>query len=239
MSQNVSPFRTKRNHIAALLAQGISLETICETVGVSKNHVNVERHRLRYGYIRPDYLARQQARVKADQKRIEEMRRTPDVIPLTKGKIAFIDPNDFNLVAPIRWHAHHQTLVNNELWYAYGKFQGLPIKMHRFILGVPDNVEVDHRDGDGLNNRRGNLRPATRQQNGFNTKRHSTGTVFSGVYYYKANGKWTGQVTATDGRRLSIGYHEKDYEAALARDRLVRAHHGEFARLNFPTELLD
>jgi len=104
--------------------------------------------------------------------------------------------------------------------------------MHRVIL--PDAEEVDHINGNGLDNRRANLRPATGIENRRNRRRSRKNTSgYAGVSWDKVNRKWYAYITA-DGRMRALGRFDTAEEAALARDRAALELHGEFARLNFP-----
>lgn len=85
-------------------------------------------------------------------------------IPLTRGKFAVIDEADLPLVSQYKWGASGPQRGGR--WYAVTQRRGTrEIRMHRLIMNAPDGVLVDHRDGDGLNNRRENLRFATNRDN--------------------------------------------------------------------------
>jgi hypothetical protein len=156
------------------------------------------------------------------------------LVPLTRGKFAVIDVEDADLVLAYNWSAK---FVEGK-WYAR---RNLPrdqrpgtILMHRFILGTPPRMLTDHVDGDGLNNRRGNLRIATPAQNNANQRLHRTNTSgYKGVVWSKELGRWHVRVGA-GGRRVHVGYFETRDEAARAYDRVAREIYGEFARPNLP-----
>lgn len=158
-------------------------------------------------------------------------------IELTQDKIATIDEDDLPIVVGIRWFAY-QTHGN---WYARSnprKPSGLSglVHMHRLIANAPDKSFVDHEDGNGLNNRRSNLRIATNQQNTWNGRLRSTNTSgYRGVTYKKASQKWAAQISV-EGKRVYLGLFNTPEEAALAFDRAARIHYGEWASLNFPDE---
>jgi hypothetical protein len=107
--------------------------------------------------------------------------------------------------------------------------------LHRFILGISDpRVKVDHRQGIGLDNQRGNLRAATNMQNSHNQVVRSDNTSgFKGVTWDKAKRKWRALITV-EGKKLHIGYFSDALQAALAYDAAAREHFGEFALCNFP-----
>lgn len=113
------------------------------------------------------------------------------------------------------------------------------VSMHRVILGAQRGQEVDHRDGDGLNNRRTNLRLATRAQNQRNkSATHTNRSGYKGVSLFTtpgmwATGKWYARIKL-NRQTIHLGYFATAEQAARAYDCAARLYHGEFARLNFP-----
>jgi hypothetical protein len=108
--------------------------------------------------------------------------------------------------------------------------------MHRTILGAPQGHMVDHINRDGLDNRRINLRAATRAQNACNAiKRHSIRSTsqFKGVHWDKARSRWAAQIKKL-GKVTNIGRFISEEDAARAYDTAAKKVYGEFARLNFP-----
>ena len=151
-------------------------------------------------------------------------------IPLTKGKTAVVDQQDGHLAA-FNWCA----IKRAQTWYAvrsvgpHGRQR--TVFMHRVILGAPDQIKVDHRDHDGLNNRRGNLRLATISQNNANSRRPKARSGFRGVV---AHGRrWRAQIR-DGGQRQYLGFFDAPEQAARAYDDAAVRLHGEFATLNFP-----
>jgi len=102
--------------------------------------------------------------------------------------------------------------------------------LHRVIMAADDGVKVDHRDRDGLNNRRSNLRIATLSQNNANSFRPANRAGFRGVV--AVGKKWRAQIRR-DGARVYLGLYETPEDAARTYDRAAREAHGEFATLNF------
>lgn len=150
-------------------------------------------------------------------------------IPLTQDKCAIIDAVDGEIVVPYRWHAFrvHRT------WYAATSVNGRHLYMHRLILGNPSE-RVDHRDGDGLNNRRANLRTCSHAQNMANARlpeRNQSG--FRGVNWFPRDGVWVARIKF-ERRNRYLGRFDDPIEAALVYDDAARRLFGEFARLNFP-----
>ena len=107
--------------------------------------------------------------------------------------------------------------------------------MHREILNAPAGVLVDHINHNGLDNRKANLRLATRAQNCWNRKKpkmRKCASRFKGVGWHKGNKKWVSRIRF-NGRRISIGYFNDEVEAAKSYDEAAKKYHGEFAVLNF------
>lgn len=159
-------------------------------------------------------------------------------IQLTKGYVALVDDVDFWLVSQFNWRPTKSP--KGRTYYAVADSGGQRFRMHRLILGSPRrDLEVDHRDGNGLNNCRSNLRLATHNQNTFNTRAHvDSVSRFKGVWFNKnTKGKaWAAEIFCR-GRKHWIGSFSTEIEAAMAYDSKARELHGEFASLNFPSEV--
>jgi AP2 domain./HNH endonuclease. len=160
-------------------------------------------------------------------------------IPLTRGYVATIDDSDLELVEPHKWHAQR----GRRTWYAVRQIGGrgniITILMHRVILGITDsNIECDHRDGNGLNNQRSNLRPATKSQNRRNQAKHAgCSSRFKGVSFQRRNTHrpWVATIGyGTPVVTTYLGAFATEEDAAHAYDRAALQLFGEFARLNFP-----
>lgn len=150
-------------------------------------------------------------------------------IPLTKGLVALVDDADHARVSARKWHA----AVMQRSAYARNGHEFL----HRFILSAPAGLEVDHINGDGLDNRRSNLRLATRQQNSANSAPHPKPrghSRFRGVSRYTRPGysRWMAYITVS-GKHIRLGYFTSEEEAARCYDAAARKHFGAFARPNF------
>lgn len=152
-------------------------------------------------------------------------------VPLTRGLVAIVDDADFEpLLAAGPWHAY----PSGQTHYArHSRNRDCQLTMHGFLTGWP---RVDHVNGNGLDNRRGNLRLATASTNGANRgpQRNNT-SGFKGVHQNRSTGRWIAQL-GVGGRRLRLGTFDTAIEAALIYDAAAREHFGEFARLNFPTQ---
>lgn len=155
-------------------------------------------------------------------------------VELTRGKTAIIDAEDGHLVANRLWRA----TLNDGIWYARSGRQG-EILMHRIILGeVEDGLVVDHIDGDGLNNRRSNLRTCKSRDNIRNSKKRTVSGAnprsrFKGVTRIAGRDGWRAQIMR-DGIKINLGHYPTPELAARAYDMAAREYFGEFARPNFP-----
>jgi hypothetical protein len=160
-------------------------------------------------------------------------------IPLTQGKFALVDDADFEWLNQWKWRAQK----SNRTYYAVrevclGNKKRCSRFMHRLILDTPSEKEVDHRNNNGLDNQRHNLRLCTHQQNGMNQiKSNNRSSKYKGVSFYKANGRWTAQIQINN-RKKHLGYFVSQVAAANAYLEAAKQCYGEFANTNFETETL-
>lgn len=161
-------------------------------------------------------------------------------IPLTQGKVALVDDSDWEWLSQWRWYANpaknkwyacrHAPMING---VRYPK-----LYMHReLLLLTNEDIEVDHRDGNGLNNQRYNLRKTTHQCNQQNVRTTTGTSQYKGVTWHKDRNKWCAQIK-TNNKRYHLGRFPQDQEieAAKAYDAKAVELFGEFACLNFPIE---
>lgn len=147
-------------------------------------------------------------------------------VSLTRGYEAVIDATDVPLVAAWHWCAQ----VNRRAVYAQRKGENRSVLMHAVILQPRDGLLTDHIDGDGLNNRRSNLRYATASQNSYNRQflmpnKHG----LMGVSWDCQRGKWYSQIRF-NGKTRSLGRYNTPEEANAAYLSARATLHGEFVR---------
>lgn len=156
-------------------------------------------------------------------------------IQLTQDKVTVVDDADFDWLSQWKWFAHfnfYNWYAARTVWQLDGKSH--TVKMHRIIIAAGDGTEIDHIDGDGLNNRRDNLRVVTHQQNMFNrstTRKNISG--FKGVTWHKRDLIWQVNIGCNGKTKYLGSFHDAE-EAARVYDAAARKLFGEFARLNFP-----
>jgi hypothetical protein len=131
--------------------------------------------------------------------------------------VAVVDADDGHL-AKHRWYCTHVDRQGRGGYVARTlRNPKRIIYLHRMVLGVDDRlVEVDHRNGDRLDNRRSNLRCATRQENAQNVPARGGASPHRGVYLDKRTGRWYVLVRLGGGKRKWLGNFETDDEAAVA-----------------------
>lgn len=145
-------------------------------------------------------------------------------IHLLHGRVALIDTADFELVRKHRWHA----VKAREAWYVYTNVKSYTNKCGWTLLGLhclllQTKLHVDHRNGNGLNNRRYNLRAATRSQNKFNGKNKAKGVL---LMPDKRRKPWQAHI-AFEGRSISK-YFATEAEAVAYRLELEKKYYGDF-----------
>jgi hypothetical protein len=135
-------------------------------------------------------------------------------IPLTQNKVALVDDDTYEAIGSLKWYA----LKDKQRWYA-GRAVGSGIRaimrMHHCIVGQPlNNDEVDHIDGDGLNNQRSNLRIVSKRLNQGNqiNRINPKSSKYVGVSFRKATGRWEAGLKINN-KRKHLGYFFSEQEA--------------------------
>ena len=157
-------------------------------------------------------------------------------IPLTQGYFAIVDPADYERLSRYKWRLRktkgkHVLYAERSIRRTDGKYSRR--LMHRQLIRPPDGYVIDHINGDGLDNRRANLRLATAAQNAWNAGRRGGRSGYKGVWRAKDKGLWRAAIVC-HGKRKHLGYFQDKREAAKACDRAACEYHGRFAVLNFP-----
>lgn len=146
---------------------------------------------------------------------------------LRNGQVALVDAEDFERVYGLPWTVDAGGYVH--AWVGEER-----LLLHRVILGAEADQFLDHRFHDKLNNRKRNLRFATKQQNARNRHKikRPTSSRFKGVCWFKRTGQWQCRITISRVKRQCLGYFSREEDAALAYNRAAKLHFGEFALLN-------
>lgn len=151
-------------------------------------------------------------------------------ISLSKGRSeTVVDAKDFKWLSQWKWH-----LLPNGYAYRSKKVKGktLACYMHREIMNSPVGKDIDHIDGNRLNNRRNNLRVCSRSQNFMNRrKKENTSSQYKGVTFDKKKGKWQAGIKLK-GKFYYLGRYEKEIDAAIAYNKKATEMFGDFSRLN-------
>ena len=147
------------------------------------------------------------------------------------GKTVLVDDVDAALLAPYRWRIY----LDKNTEYVIGDLgkDEPTVRMHRLILGLTDPaIHVDHKNGDGLDNRKSNLRVATNQLNSENRRARVHSSIYKGVGLHKGSGKWQARITIS-GKLKHLGRFDNEIEAALAYDDAARKNFS-WPTFNFP-----
>ena len=128
------------------------------------------------------------------------------IISLTQGKVTLVSDQDFEELNKYKWCFDGQ--------YAQRRENTKAIRMHREIMNIPERMEIDHIDGNRLNNTRENLRVCTTQENQRNrSKGAGTSSQYKGVNWHKETGKWRAYIKVA-GKQVYLGLFEIEQEAA-------------------------
>ena len=154
-------------------------------------------------------------------------------IPLTQGYYALVDDKDFEWLSELKWSVNRK---RHSLYAQHAKMRsgkGKIFYMHRLIMNAPKGKQVDHINGNTLDNTRSNLRICSSSENLCNRKAPRQNTSgFKGVSWFERDKKWRARIGAKC-KQKTIGYFDTKEEAAKAYDLMAKKLHGSFARLNF------
>ena len=146
--------------------------------------------------------------------------------------VATVDDSDDHLVSGIKWRAAKKS--PSKTWYVVAIIDGKKWTLHQWLQKSSPFPKTDHKDGNGLNNKRDNLRPCTHSQNMANRgldKSNRSG--FKGVHWKKREQRWHSEITCQN-KRYDGGYYKNIKDAILAYDSLSNKLFGEFSRPNLP-----
>ncbi len=151
-------------------------------------------------------------------------------IPLTQRKVAIVDDADFEQIAKYNWHFSGRYAAR---WGKRHFHKREKVLMHRAILKPHEGSEIDHINGNTLDNRRENLRICSHAENMHNARRRFDNTSgFKGVTWNKQHSKWQAQIQVS-GSKVFIGRFNNKVEAAIAYDEKAREILGIYAKVNF------
>lgn len=211
--------------IVRLVGEGLCCAQIAKAGGVSRQAVHQRLQKLvRSGEIQTELPSR-----RMPGKPSEIFLEGPTArVSLTQGLFAVVDAGDVDAVSRFKWSVNVGSRGHR---YAVALDGGVRVWMHRLLTSAPDGMVVDHIDGDGLNNRRENMRVCTQAQNAMNRTsiRHPAGR--KGLRYDPQSGHWAARV-AISGKRPWLGTFETEAEARDAYNEAAQRLHGEFALLN-------
>ena len=153
-------------------------------------------------------------------------------IPLTQGMFALVDDEDFKELSKHKWHIRKKKYT----FYARARIEidgnRKLVYMHRIIMDAPKDRQIDHKNGDGLDNQRSNLRFCTNGQNQHNRRKGKGTSKYKGVHWLKDNKRWRASI-GFNKKLINLGCYDNETDAAKAYDRKALELFGEFARTNF------
>lgn len=175
--------------------------------------------------------------------RLAEMDLPPGVkaIPLTKGQYTLVDAQDYDFLMQWQWNASNGE-KGSQFYATRAVYIPLPgggrkkaaLRMHNLIMPPPEGMEIDHINGDTLDNRRCNLRVCIHAHNMRNLPKPRDGRTsspYKGVSLHKQSGRWQAMIKV-NYRQKWLGNYDDPKEAAAAYNRAALEHFGEYARLN-------
>ena len=151
-------------------------------------------------------------------------------IKLANNKgIALVDDEDYTILSKFKWRLCDNNYALNH-FIANGKQKNE--LMHRIIMNPQENMEIDHKDGNGLNNQKNNLRIVTKSQNCINRNKYkNSSSKYKGVYWRRDLNKWHSQIRKNK-KQIYLGIYIKEIDAAKAYNKAAIELFGEYALLN-------
>jgi hypothetical protein len=158
---------------------------------------------------------------------------------LGEGIYTIVDEDVFYRLSHYKWHLKG---CKANKFYAIADVKIGPgrtrvVSLHREIMNNPKGFIVDHLNNNSLDNRKDNLRPATRSQNRQNApkRKKNASSQFLGVSFHKEEKKYRARISIK-GKRIHLGKFDNEIDAAKAYDAAARKYYGEHARVNFPED---
>jgi len=152
------------------------------------------------------------------------------LLRLKNGEFTKVDPEDFDYISKFLWRKHKSGYAIRSV-----RIKGVlqDIFLHRIINKTPKGYFTDHINGNRLDNRKLNLRTATRQENNQNSKKSAKKhtSKYKGVHFRKDIDKWRSDITL-NRKTIFIGHFGDERDAALAYDNAAKKYFGEFAKTN-------
>lgn len=144
--------------------------------------------------------------------------------PLPCGKVFLFDLEDYDYISRYSWCSQNGRYVKTRL-----KPSNVFTTLHKFLMNTPPGMTIDHINGNGFDNRRKNLRLATKCQNQANRKAESG---YKGVCFAKRLNKWRAAIRS-ENKVYHLGVFENEIDAAKAYDAAAHHLHGKYAKTNF------